>query len=196
MVLGITILAQIINFIKGLFLKKVNDKNVDDAIDQIFLDKKLLENFEEFANSEYSLVNIMIYIDLKEYEKLPVVDISKLQKPYDENNPTYINYLQNIQTRLDKINEIKIEYLNGEESVNELNVDSRTLKKFEEKLNQKDLELRNHCLVDNSIFKEIYNVVKFNLSDTFSRYQLTLFYVNHLNQKTNKEIIKTLDTFK
>eukprot|EP01080_Neovahlkampfia_damariscottae_P010572 gene10572-3091_t len=119
---------------------------LDDTIDSIFKNPTKLKMFKSFAEKEFSLENIFLYEQIKIFEEL-------------EN-----------EQRREKANLLFSKFLNGANSELEVNVAGNQTKDIMKHLNDESY------FIDKEFFSDILHSIKENLSDTYSRFQLTEEY--------------------
>lgn len=134
-------------------LIKKNQKR-KDSFEEVIKDKEVESMFIEFGQSEFSIENILCFKDIQEYKK-------------SKTNPV----------------ELYLKYVNGNNSVMELNT-SITIKKaiFN--------KIKNNQ-IDETLFDPVLKDLHTNLSDTYSRFIFYPKYVQYIENKNNeKELIE------
>jgi hypothetical protein len=166
--LFITIIFFIYEKIKSKIFKTIDDKDNKHELESLLNSKeKIFNDFENFVNSEYSTSNLMIYMDIQEF-----------------------NQLEDFQERKSLAFEIQKEYLNGSLSPNEINIDGTSLNSIKSKLSENNNQILYENIMSQRLFFEVESVVKINLMDTFFRFKRSLPYQNHINQKKNINLKK------
>jgi hypothetical protein len=123
-----------------------------------------MKYFTEYAKTEYSLENILVYQDIFEYKKT--------------NKGAF---------------EIYQKYFNGRESLMEVNVEKKDCDLVLQKINRFRRDSQRFPL-DDKLFETLELAVKLNLVDTFTRFKLTNEYKNYVkNQNLQIELLEKDD---
>eukprot|EP01080_Neovahlkampfia_damariscottae_P009326 gene9326-1413_t len=138
-------------FYRKIRNKKLNDSEAEGTLSRIFNDPFLLEIFSKFANSEWSIENVLCKSDIMKYQKHKTQD-KRLKSAYF----------------------IRGQYL-LDDSPFQINIDSKTFNNVAVLIdNGLNVPLKD------DLFDPILKVVHSNLSDTLSRFTATSEYKSHL----------------
>ena len=110
---GIVVFITILNRIKSCFVKK--QTKFIDQLEAIFLNPETKELFIEYARYEFSIENILLYDEIKNYQNL------------------------NDKQRSRQANKIFLKYLNGEFSELEVNIPKRYTKPVKMHIDSKEI---------------------------------------------------------
>eukprot|EP01080_Neovahlkampfia_damariscottae_P000120 gene120-4366_t len=147
-------IVTIFNLCRKLVSKKVKKSDIDNLFD----DKDLEKLFVDFAAMEYSSENVICFMDIRKF-----------------------NELTEYKEKIELAHSMKSLYFNGMTSEFEVNIGGSTIKKFDQKLSDENLD---------DLFHDIEPQIRMNLSDTYSRFMMSFEYQDFLlNREFEKSII-------